>query len=249
MNGVDFSSMAESPNRAEQLHDEHRRKVWEDLKSGSETFDKYMVTLSSGALGVSLTFIKDIVPLKEAVCISSLIASWIAFVLCILITLISFRLSIHALEEMVPCLDAYYLRGEADAFNRHLKRFSTRAVGWCANLAIMFFVLGLSFTMMFVGANLLKGASHMNSEHTEKIVAGDLGKAIKPVAMTPLNEGMKPVSMTPAPVRAQTNDGISPVAMTPVISGADRGLKTVPMTPVQPAQPVQPTKPAQSQKK
>jgi hypothetical protein len=52
----------------------------------------------------------------------------------------------------------------------------------------------------------------------------DLGKAIKPVAMTLVA------------VRIPTNDGISPVALTPVVSGEDRGLKTVPMT--QPAQPV-----------
>jgi hypothetical protein len=233
--------MADPPGRAEQLHDEHRRKVWEDLKSGSENFDKYMVTLSSGALGVSLSFVKDVVPLKEAVCVSLLIASRVSFVICILITLISFRLSIHALEEMLPCLDAYYLRNEADAFNKHLKSFSTRAVDWCANLGIIFFVLGLIFTMMFVGANVLKGATHMNNEHAEKIVTGDLGKAIKPVRMTPVA------------VRIQTTDGISPVSMTPVISGEDRGLKTVPMTPVQPVQPAQsvsqPVQPGDSGKK
>jgi hypothetical protein len=79
----------------------------------------------------------------------------------------------------------------------------------------------------------------MSNEHTEKIVTGDLGKAIKPVAMTPIA------------VRIQTNDGISPVAMTPVVRAEDRGAKAVPMTPVQPAQPAQTpsTPPAQSPKK
>jgi hypothetical protein len=78
----------------------------------------------------------------------------------------------------------------------------------------------------------------MSNEQAGKIVTGDLGKALKPVAMTPVA------------VRIQTNDGISPVAMTPVVRGEDRGAKTVPMTPVQPAQPAQqPTPPAQSPKK
>jgi hypothetical protein len=73
-----------------------------------------------------------------------------------------------------------------------------------------------------------------SNEYTEKIVTGDLGKAIKPVAMTPVA------------VRIQTNDGISPAAMTPVVRGEDRGLKTVPMTPVQPLRPAQPApQPAQ----
>jgi hypothetical protein len=78
----------------------------------------------------------------------------------------------------------------------------------------------------------------MSNEHTEKIVTGDLGKAIKPVRMTPVVVGI------------QTNDGISPVAMTPVVSREDRGAKTVPMTPVPSPQPSpQPTPPAQSPKK
>jgi hypothetical protein len=78
----------------------------------------------------------------------------------------------------------------------------------------------------------------MRNEHAEKIVTGDLGKAIKPVAMTPVA------------VRIQTNDGISPVAMTPVVRGEDRGAKTVPMTPVQPANPAPaPTTPVQTPKK
>ena len=47
--------------RAEELHDEYRRKIWEDTKSGTENFDKYMLTFSSGALALSLGFIKDVV--------------------------------------------------------------------------------------------------------------------------------------------------------------------------------------------
>lgn len=237
--------------RAEQLHDEHRRKVWEDLKSGSENFDKYLLTFSSGALGLSLAFIKDVAPIGQAVWIPSLIASWVAFVLCILVTLVSFRISIRALEKMVPFLNQFYLDGDVNAFNKHLEDTWTRAVDWCANLGIFFFVLGLVFTMMFVGTNIRRVKHMSEQEPTQKVVTGDLGKAIKPVAMTPLNEGVKPVAMTPAPSRMQANDAISPVAMTPLASGhEDRGLKPTPMTPVQPAQPVSaPAQPAQSPKK
>jgi hypothetical protein len=53
--------------RAEKLHDEYRKKVWDDIKSGTENFDKYMLTFSSGALGLSLAFIKDVVPIGRAI--------------------------------------------------------------------------------------------------------------------------------------------------------------------------------------
>src|SRR5580692_9406356 len=91
--------------RAEELYDLHRDKVWEDIKSGTESFDKYMLTFSSGALALSLAFIKDVVPLGRAVWITSLIGSWIAFVLCILVTLMSFQFSIKALESTIPALN------------------------------------------------------------------------------------------------------------------------------------------------
>ena len=60
--------MAEK-TRAEELHDEYRKKVWEDTKSGTENLDKYLLTFSSGALGLSLAFIKDVAPIGQAVCI------------------------------------------------------------------------------------------------------------------------------------------------------------------------------------
>ncbi len=207
--------MAVPPNRAEQLHDEYRRKVWEDSKSGSENFDKYMLTFSSGALGLSLAFIKDVVPIGKAVWTLSLITSWGMFVLCILTTLISFRISIRALEKMVPCLDAFYLNGDASAFNKHLESFWTKAVDWCAYLAIGFFVLGLTFTMMFVGVNI-REAKRMSKEETQKVVLSDLGKGLKPSAMTPLEEGHKPPAM--APLR-DVGAGVKPVPMTPAEQG------------------------------
>ncbi len=227
------STMMPEPQRGQQLHDEHRRKVWEDLKSGSENFDKYMVTLSSGALGISLTFIKDIVPLKQAVFVPALIVSWVSFVACILTTLISFRLSIRSLEKMMPYLDAYYLKGETEAFNQHLKSLSTRAVDWCANIGIGLFISGLILTMLFVSKNVFKETSQM-SDPIDKVTACDFGKGVKPVGMTPVTaESAAPTNS----IRGRAMDGVSPVAMTPVVSSEDRGVKPVPMTPGQPTQP------------
>jgi len=184
-----------APNRAEKLHDEYRKKVWEDSKSGSENFDKYLITFSSGALALSLSFIKDIVPLRDAIWIPSLIVSWIAFIACILVTLVSFRISIRALEKMSPVLDDFYLNGNVDAFNKHMEDPWTKAVDWCAWGGIILFVLGLFFTMMFVGANVLE-AKRMDREENPKKDASvridriDFG--CKPPAMPPITQKAKP---------------------------------------------------------
>jgi hypothetical protein len=225
---------ANPSSRAEKLHDEFRRKVWEDSTSGSENFDKYLITFSTGALALSLSFIKDIVPLKDAVWIPCLIASWIAFILAILVTLISFRISLYALEKMVPVLDDFYLNGKVDAFNRHLESWWTKAVDWSAYVGIFFFVVGLIFTMMFVSENVL-GAKRMgddenpkqdNSIHIDRIDSG-----CKPPQMTPITQSPKPEAH--AGKGGKLEKGIKPPPMTP--------LQTPTPAPVQPC-PTEPPK-------
>ncbi len=223
-------------SRAEALYDIHRDKVWEDIKSSTENFDKYMLTFSSGALALSLAFIKDAVPLKTAVWIPSLLLSWSAFVLCILATLVSFRFSIKALESTIPALNEYYLQGKQDAFNRHLKSWWSKAIDCCTVGQIVFFALGVILTMAFVVANARE--ERMNKDTpVQKVVTSNLGKSVKPAAMTPLTEGQKPQAMTPV-AGGTENRGVQSVPMTP--TGIGGGPKPAPMTPAPAQGPAQP---------
>jgi hypothetical protein len=182
--------------RAEELHDEYRKKVWEDTKSGTENFDKYLLTFSSGALGLSLTFIKDVAPIGQAVWIPSLFVSWVAFLLCLLVTLISFRISILALEGMLPHLNEFYLNSNAEAFDKHRESWLTKAVEWLAWAGIILFICGVFFTMMFVYANI-REANQINAKENSKttlIRAERMNFAGK----DRFDEGCKPPVMTPA---------------------------------------------------
>lgn len=204
--------MAEK-TRAEELHDEYRKKVWEDTKSGTENFDKYLLTFSSGALGLSLAFIKDVAPIGQAVWIPSLFASWVAFLLCILVTLVSFRISILALEAMVPHLNDFYLNSNAEAFDKHRENWLTKAVEWLAWAGIILFICGVFFTMMFVYANI-REAKHMSEDLKKKpirVEAMDFG--CKPPAMTPTNE--VPKQMAQAAGTERFDEGCKPPVMTP----------------------------------
>ena len=215
--------------RAVKLHDEYRKKVWEDSVSGSENFDKYLLTFSSGALGLSLTFIKDIVPLKDAVWKPWLILSWFAFILCILVTLGSFRISIRALEKMSPVLDDFYLNGNVEAFNRHMKDPWTRAVDWCAWSGIILFVLGLFFTMMFVSVNVVRasgGAEKDSPSQDRSVHISRIDACCDP--MTP-TQNTKP--------QAYGKDKV------------EKGVKPPPMTPVRPTPPPPQPCPAEPPKK
>jgi len=200
-------------NRAEELHDEYRKKVWEDTKSGTENFDKYLLTFSSGALGLSLAFIKDVAPIGQAVWIPSLFASWVAFLLCILVTLVSFRISILALEAMVPHLNDFYLNGKADAFDKHQENWLTKAVEWLAWAGIILFICGVFFTMMFVYANIreAKRMSENSKKNPTRVEAMDFG--CKPPTVTPTNE--VPKQMAQAAGNDRFDEGCKPSVMTP----------------------------------
>jgi hypothetical protein len=218
--------------RAEELYDTHRDKVWEDIKSGTESFDRNMLTLSSGALGLSLAFIKDIVPIGRTVFVPCLFASWTAFALCILVTLASFRISIVALEKTIPHLRKYYFENKVDSFDKHLDSLWTKAVDWCAYLGIFFFVAGMAFTMVFVTANIREANRMSKPETTTKVTIADFGKGAKSAAMTPTtvctNDALTPAAMTPVQSGPE-HRGAKPAGMTP--SNTEAGHKPVPMSP------------------
>jgi len=135
-----------------QLYRELVRDSEQDRRASSDEFDKAMLTLSSGALGLSLAFIKDIVPLKEAASIDWLYASWGCFILCIVVTVLSFRFSMFALEQYEPFLQRYYL--EQDKSARNHQSIWNRLVTGCAWAGFGVFLAGLIFTVLFVSINI-----------------------------------------------------------------------------------------------
>jgi hypothetical protein len=181
-------------------------QVQRDINSGTDSFDKGMLTLSSGALGVSLVFIKDIIPLGHAVWISLLLISWVAFALCIVVTVVSFLLSTAALKRHRDLLDEMY-----KTKNRELEKNQTS--GWsisvwiCTRLALTLFLLGLVLTVVFV----IKNVSNSHTENVAKtsdtatvtvrnVYMSDTGKAVeKVVAPRDLGKGRQPSKLAPPP--------------------------------------------------
>ena|SRR5215813_10580564 len=142
--------------REVELFDEFKKKALEDEKSGTDNFDQNLLKFSSGVLGLSLAFIKDIVPLKQAIWVGSLYISWIAFGLCIMVTMASFQVSIRALRDSLRFAKAYYLDSDETAFDKHLKRPWTILVDACTWTASLLFVTGLVCTIVFVIRNVME---------------------------------------------------------------------------------------------
>jgi len=121
------------------------RRLLQDLAIKSqEQYDKTILTLSTGALSISFAFIKDLVNIDKAVETEYLIYGWIAFIMSMVCTLISFLSSKHALEKAIIFLDD----------KRSGKNFWDELTTYCNWVSFLAFVIGLFLIIYFVKTNI-----------------------------------------------------------------------------------------------
>lgn len=143
--------MTSSENR--DAYEKARQDLLKRSLSNSESYDKAILSLSSALLGVSLAFIKDVVPLHEARHPWLLIFSWYAFGFAIISTLISFRVSQLAINREFAIIAALYLNDDVDSCKRGNKYAG--ATVFVNILSGIFFVLGIACSIAFVSINTL----------------------------------------------------------------------------------------------
>lgn len=85
--------------------DGYRHGLVQLEQKSQESYDKTLVALSGGALGLSLTFITDIVTLKTAQRLLWLEMAWVFWALSLLFILFSFETSRWALRKAIHQVD------------------------------------------------------------------------------------------------------------------------------------------------
>jgi len=140
--------------RRKDLYDEHRQQAWHDIQTETDNFDRNLLALSTSTLVLSLGFIKDIVPLKQAVWLSVLYVSWVTFALCILVTVASFRVSILAHKKQLDYLWKFYMERDDSYFNK--KSFWSRTLKTTTWAASLCFVAGMACTVAFAIKNVME---------------------------------------------------------------------------------------------
>lgn len=141
----------------EQVDDKHWEHLFEAYKESSTQFDKNILYISSGALGLSMTFLSDVVDLPNATCKVLLTISWVVLTLTILISLVSHYLSMKALNLEMKNL---YL----DVKNKMDK--------WVKGLNISMLVtlpLGILFLVIFISINLNSMAKKVKTKEKQGI--------------------------------------------------------------------------------
>jgi len=138
----------------ESLYDKTREELLAQQRSNAETYDKSLLALSSGLLGISLAFIKDVVTLAHAEYKYLLFASWIGFGLTIILTIASIIYGQCKIRQLLDAAERYYLKEKEEAREESVKisnkidRFNI----WSGSV----FILAIVFSISFVILNLNK---------------------------------------------------------------------------------------------
>ncbi|MFN8402458.1 MAG: hypothetical protein U0V48_02735 [Anaerolineales bacterium] len=126
---------------------EYRNQLIAAEQKAQDDFDKTILSLSSGALGVSFIFLNDIIG-DVPTCTSLLMTAWVSWALSSTSVLISFYVSHKALRHAINQVDSKKIREEHpgswyDRFTEFLNWFS-----------LALFVIGLFSMIWFIKLNL-----------------------------------------------------------------------------------------------
>src|SRR5271155_420358 len=186
-----------------EIFNEHKRLAWANIQSSADSYDQSLLTLSSGGLGLSIAFIKDLVPLQHSIWLPLLYCSWFAFVGCILATVVSFQVSVAAQNEHIRHCQEYYIKEKEEYATK--QGTCSIALKCCTRIAGAFFLAALLCTTLFAVENLRR-ASDMTRDKSGRSVVTD-GRS--PVALTPVPEnpgeqrGRPTADMTPLPTKQE----------------------------------------------
>lgn len=139
------------------LHAELKAELFKRQLSNSENFDKSVLAYSTAALGFSIGFLKDFVPITKAAYAWLLYTSWAAFVVSVVFTISSFLVSQKGISRQLKINESYYLEGKDEA----LKEINcwARATDGLNLISGIVFVLGIVCTTIFVALNLERAAA------------------------------------------------------------------------------------------
>lgn len=117
-------------------------------QKAQEDFDKTVLSLSGGALGVSFAFVKDIVGSQPMVYSELLLGAWIAWGASITFILTSFYTSRQALKKAIQQVDA------GQIYDQFPGGWYSRFVAILNTFGGLLFFIGVVLIVFFVKFNL-----------------------------------------------------------------------------------------------
>ena len=149
MNPTDSGTNKTVSTLPQDVYRDERRLLIDEEREAARTFDKAMLTLTGGALGLSLTFIRQLAPHPHLT--GLLVAAWSGLTLALLATIAGLHLSQHACRRNRDNLDDDQ-RGVPNALGRRNPWAKlTNCLNWVAMLT---FASGIALLAWFAIINL-----------------------------------------------------------------------------------------------
>ena len=162
LKGSDFTEEGKISELRMTMFTQFRDHLWTLRQSNIEKSDNLILTLSAAILGISLTFVKDIVSLERAIDLNILIIAWTLLGFTIISTLLSYWTGRNENEAQVTIAEKYYIKRDTEAFdeiNPWKKRTNicNNTSSWCFSVAVVLLIF-------FVSANLIKEHTYLNKK-------------------------------------------------------------------------------------
>ena len=122
----------------------NRKEIKELWNEALEQFDKQLIFLSSGALVLSMGFVKDIVKITPTTDTSHLVCAWILFACSLVCNLLSYRSSFYAMH-----FELKNYHKTSDVFD-----YFTEGLNWLSFLTL---IVGIVKFILFINQNLSNG--------------------------------------------------------------------------------------------
>lgn len=153
-------------NERNRLYERTKDELVFSQRSNSENFDKSILTLSSAGIGITVSFLSNIINISEASVIFFLYLSWFLFCAAITSTILSFLNSQRGIKLQLEYAEKYYLDGEEEYLKKDNK-FSKR-VEKLNNWSARSFISAIIFLIIFVIINITIGANKVSNNEAKK---------------------------------------------------------------------------------
>ena len=132
------------------MYETLKNELYERQLSNSESFDKSILSLSSAGLVISISFIKDIVPIELASGLLYLKMSWVLFCAAIISTILSLMSSQLGIDKQLTIAREYYIEKNDDAISKkNIYSKITNWLNWSSGTAFVCSILLMVIFAMF----------------------------------------------------------------------------------------------------
>lgn len=155
-------SVEDQKAKIDEVDPDYRQWLVVAEQKAQEDYDKTVLTLSGGALGISFAFVQDIVgegPIQHS---SWLVAAWIFWALSTSAMLGSFFVSRLALRKAILQCD------DGSIFCKPPGGFYTYLTRWLNGSGALLFLLGVCFMAAFVKTNITQREINHDRQETTK---------------------------------------------------------------------------------